>query len=461
MSSPSPLRHNASRRNSSSRDHLFISYAYEEEALAEWLALRLTSEGYKVWIDRFELLGGESYPADIDHAIKRRTFRMIALLSRSSLVKPNPLKERTLALNIQRTRREEFLITLNVDDLRPDEMDWMTSDITFIPFCRSWAAGLAQLLKKLARVDAPKQVADGRTIAANAYLATNTLSHEPEHVYSNLLHIAHIPAAISCYATSKPLSQHAETALAQRWAFWARRSNSDGDAYSNTLYFSFGSPPSSTWRSYGWVRKVTSVWQDVDTICGIASSHVLKPLLRRALLLHLQKRGLQPTPDDPHIFYFPGGLLRNDLIRFKRPDGRRVSRRVAGERAWRPGERFAYHQAVTFDICTDLPGQYSARFRIRLHITDCDGNPLPTVAANARRRRLTRDWYNREWLARHLALLAFIADGRDVIDIFEDGSLVILASLIRLRAPFGIDETVIPKGTPFIRSSLARNDDER
>ena len=191
-----------------SRDHLFISYAYEDEALAEWLALRLTSEGYKVWIDRFELLGGESYPVDIDHAIKCRTFRMIALLSRSSLVKPNPLKERTLALNIQRERDEELLITLNVDNLRPGEMDWMTSDITFIPFFESWAAGLAQLLKKLARVDAPKLVADGKQIAANAYLPTDTLSHEPERVYSNLLHIERIPAAISCYTASKTLSEN-------------------------------------------------------------------------------------------------------------------------------------------------------------------------------------------------------------------------------------------------------------
>ena len=444
-----------------SRDHLFISYAYEDEALAEWLALRLTSEGYKVWIDRFELLGGESYPADIDHAIKCRTFRMIALLSRSSLVKPNPLKERTLALSIQREREEELLITLNVDNLRPGEMDWMTSDITFIPFFESWAAGLVQLLKKLSRVDAPKLVADGKQIATNAYLPTDTLSHEPERVYSNLLHIERIPAAISCYTASKALSENAESELVQRWAFWARRPNSDRAGASDTLYFSFDRPPMSTRHSHGWVRKVAAAWQDVDTICGIRSLHVLKPLLRRTLLHHLQTRGLRPTPDDPQILYFPNGLLRNNLLWFRRPDGRKVYRMVVGERSWRPGERFAYHQAVTFDICTDLPGHYAARFRIRWHITNCDGDPLPAVAANARRKRLTRNWYNKEWLARHLALLTFIADGRDTIEMSENGSLVLSSSLIRLRAPFGIDETAIPKGTPFVRSSPGRNEDDR
>ena len=116
---------------------------------------------------------------------------------------------------------------------------------------------------------------------------------------------------------------------------------------------------------------------------------------------------------------------------------------------------------MTFDICTDLPGHYLARFRIRLHITDCDGTSLPAVAANARRRRMTRGWYNEEWLARHLALLTFIADGREVIKMSERGSLVLSSSLIGLRAPFGINETAIPKGIPFMKLSDGRDEENR
>src|SRR3989442_1007328 len=58
------------------RDHLFISYATEDAALAEWLTLKLTAGGYRVWCDRVKLLGGESYPRNIDAAIEKRTFRM-------------------------------------------------------------------------------------------------------------------------------------------------------------------------------------------------------------------------------------------------------------------------------------------------------------------------------------------------------------------------------------------------
>ena len=65
-------------RSSGVADHLFISYAWEDAALAEWLTLQLTNLGYAVWCDRFELLGGESYPRDIDAAIKDRRFRVLA-----------------------------------------------------------------------------------------------------------------------------------------------------------------------------------------------------------------------------------------------------------------------------------------------------------------------------------------------------------------------------------------------
>ena len=85
------------------RDHLFLSYAGEDGALAEWLTLKLVSEGYRVWCDRVKLLGGESYPKDISTAIRERTFRFVPLLSHYSIAKENPLKERTLAHAVSRS----------------------------------------------------------------------------------------------------------------------------------------------------------------------------------------------------------------------------------------------------------------------------------------------------------------------------------------------------------------------
>src|SRR5438552_10739674 len=99
------------------REHLLVNYATEDWALAEWLTRKLTAEGYRVWCDRFELLGGEPYPADIDDAITRRTFRLVALMSRSSVNKPNPRKEPTLAHTLAHTSGEPYFFFIIILDV--------------------------------------------------------------------------------------------------------------------------------------------------------------------------------------------------------------------------------------------------------------------------------------------------------------------------------------------------------
>ncbi|MDN5863937.1 MAG: toll/interleukin-1 receptor domain-containing protein [Gammaproteobacteria bacterium] len=155
------------------QEHLFISYATEDAALAEWLTLKLTIFGYKAWCDRFELLGGERFPRDIDQAIKEKTFRLLAILSKASLEKENPTKERTLALNIGKERKSDFLIPLQAEPLAPTDLNWMVSDITYIPFHESWSTGLRQLLKKLEKISTPQNLVNGGQVASTALLDTN------------------------------------------------------------------------------------------------------------------------------------------------------------------------------------------------------------------------------------------------------------------------------------------------
>lgn len=442
----------------SPRDHLFISYASEDGAFAEWLALRLTAEGYKVWIDRFKLLGGESYPEDIDRALKQRTFRVLALLSDHSITKENPRKERTIALNLQRDRGEELLIPLNVDGLGPTELDWMTSDITFIPFWDSWAKGLEQLLEKLEKVKAPKGAEDGREIAARAYFPADVVSEEPESLFANLLQFERIPKAISCYTYDQELTPAVRNVLADEWAFWALPPEPGGDR-ATTLYYSFEPPPSeSSVVSQSWTRLTRASWRDVSHIKGVWSRSIIKPLLRRSLLHHLRQKGMRPTPNDPTVLYFPPGLVRNDRIGFEWPDGRSSHRKVVGERSYQGRDRFRYHQAVTFDIETDLQPEFAARFRIRLHITDTDGEPLDSVPANARRNSMTWSWYNKEWLARHLAVASFAAGGDNHIEIGTSDPVIVSACLVHLRATSSINEKAIPKGTTKFQTSQTDND---
>ena len=63
-------------------------------------------------------------------------------MSKYSVDKPNPTKERTLAHGIAKERQENLIIPLNLG-LKPTELPWMSSDLTFVDFSVNWAEGLA------------------------------------------------------------------------------------------------------------------------------------------------------------------------------------------------------------------------------------------------------------------------------------------------------------------------------
>lgn len=196
--------------------HLFISYAIEDVSLASWLARKLSACGYAVWFDQMKLLGGEPWPQTIDDAIKQRTFRMLALMSASSVHKPNPSKERTLALNIARSRGiPDFLITLKVDDA---ELDWMTTDISYIPFNKSWADGWRQLIEKLDNVAAPKTLTHGATLAASTFPKSDELVRtEPETLTANVVRVKAFPDKLSVYVEAPGLDSTTRARFDDVW----------------------------------------------------------------------------------------------------------------------------------------------------------------------------------------------------------------------------------------------------
>ena len=258
------------------RDHLFINYAGEDEHLAEWLTLKLTNEGYLVWCAKFKLLGGESYPKNIDKAIKTQTFKFISLLSKNSINKPNPLKERTLAINIAKERNEDFLIPLNVDGLKPTELDWMTSDITFIPFYENWAVGLKQLLKKLNSINTPKPRKNGKQITSEIFLNTEFILNKPEEVITNYLKILEIPKIIKKFTLKSKITRYALLGLINKWAFYVK---------DRTIFFAFHDPPQEIKENYEISSIEKIYWKDIDNLDGIKVENIIKNLIKRSLYL--------------------------------------------------------------------------------------------------------------------------------------------------------------------------------
>lgn len=148
-----------------SRDHLYVSCAPEDWALAEWLTLRLTREGYRVWCGRFPILGGERYPSRAEPAITAGAFCVLALLSRAALSNPGATNERSLALALGRRRGQALLIPLLAEAVEATQLASVAADMAPISFVERWESGVDRLLGKLRALDAPRPLPDGERVA--------------------------------------------------------------------------------------------------------------------------------------------------------------------------------------------------------------------------------------------------------------------------------------------------------
>jgi hypothetical protein len=416
------------------QDHLFISYASEDLVLADWLALKLASAGYRVWYDRLKLLGGESYPHDITEAIRNQTFRVIALLSRNSIDKPNPVKERTLALNIAKERKIDFLIPVNVDGLKPTELDFMTSDLVFIHFKDNWFAGLSALLKKLENIGAPRDESKGRQ-AVSVWLSAEERPKEwTEVLWSNLLPVLEFPKVIRRYtvvpevdigsvAPDWPVYWESESSL---WAFGAPASASS-DWLEEESQFDFRVPRPATY---------------------IPMKNILSGLLRRRLEQLCLGKGLALFEEKGRL-HFPNNMFPNNRLQFTRYDGRKISIRVVGLRTFRTTsqgssvvETTRYHLSPDFRFFFDLLGSPVFRLRIGIHWTDTNGHPLDDRKAFRRRKALCKDWWNYEWLSRMMAITQWLGDGHEEITLLktDSGNFRLSLKPLTFSSNFGIDE---------------------
>ena len=426
------------------RDHLFINYASEDRAVAEWLTLKLTAAGYRVWCDRFKILGGERYPQHINYAIRAQTFRVLALISRRSLEKHDVSKERKLALDISKEREEDFVIPLDLEGLRPSDRGFELSDLDCIPFT-NWASGLDRLLKKLRSLDAPRPVvSEGPRFAAETFLPADVLLQQPEVVYTNCFLFREIPARVHLYQFTQSLNPVQIATLEQEWAF---------HSLDDVRAVAFDSPPNLDPGLY--TEASAYKWSDVLAIEGVITKNIVSNLLRQSLIVKLIARGLTRDAES-RLVYFPKGAVPNDKLSFRNERGRSIPVSAVGARKFR-GEKYRYHLAPSFRIRQDLVADnFVAQLKIRVYLTDMKGKRLEAAKALARRKHLAKNWFNHQWVSRQLAISAHLAEGNDTVLVSETGvqAVVLEASPIQGTVPYRINDTYL---NPLRESVLASN----
>lgn len=188
------------------KDQIFISHATpEDNDFTIWLASRLEMRGYRVWIDKEGLLGGERFWNTIQKAID--SSRKVLLVYSNNIVRDGSLKsgienELEYAKSIASSKNDtEFVIPLHIDDSAYNLVIGLPN-INHIPFNGNWAQGLAQLFKKLDKDGVQYDQNVSSTLSAwyeSVYSTNSKIERKKEMYYTSWWSVKSIPQTFYMY----------------------------------------------------------------------------------------------------------------------------------------------------------------------------------------------------------------------------------------------------------------------
>ena len=428
------------------KQYLFFSYSSADRIFAEWLARKLTVEGYSVWCESLKSLNGNPYPNEVNKAIRTEAFRFIAIYSTNSLKDVEVMSQRALAFSIGEERNIEFLVPLQVDFFDVSQLDRTTRNLDFIPFHENWATGLRCLFETLFSANCPKPLINGKGLATEYFFERDVLTEQSETLYSNCFAVKKIPDVIYRFKIDKNFPDEESQNF-----LWAYRKVND------EFVLSFCHPPKEIVDRY----KITEIggdcWQDITTISWkegreerrIFTGNLVSELIRKSLIVKCHEKGMLFSPETM-LHYFPHSLLERNRLGFFLPDGtKNLPLAVVGERKYyipNKSEYYRYHLAPTFFVKKELFSEFVVLFRTKIHLTDLANNALEGRKRNSRRKDLCKDWFNDDWFKRMLMIAQFLSDGNSIVIGHLPKEQIILDTFpIPFAASGGIDENKLDK----------------
>lgn len=425
------------------RQLLFISHANpEDNVFAEWLATQLAIAGYEVWCDVTQLLGGEKFWDDITEALDDYAFRVLFVSTLEGNRKPGTLRELTIAHEAQeREQLKDFIVPIKVDAFPFGSMDPRLQNLNVMRFDQGWSAGLAKLLKLLDREGAPRSETAGaesviewykgsieskrKVVVSNDRLISNWFRLElPAWLYFH--HFRGHPAQLG---TVSGLHPHPQRIHGGYLVTFSESLDCDDDVMQS---FDLATQ----------IRVDTQQFiSDGSPELGIASqdaANMVTDLVRQGWESEMKRRAFcSYQMSGQQAWFYPKGRLDKDRLYFGTPKkGRRSWRQVVGNKSKRTAEG---------DLVPDGHWHYAVsgspqllpfpRIVLKHHVvfTDDGETPWKNVERMVRaRRRVCKNWWNREWRDRLLAFCESLKDDED-----------------SLRLPVGMNETVLMEISPM------------
>jgi len=386
-----------------SADTLVIDHVAAEHALATWLARRLSLAGYQTWCYGTAPLAGENADESIRSLIQTRALQYLPVLSTTALADRDFMDRCGVAGG-----RDDLLLpcwSSPLDDLLQNDR---IGRVRAARFDDLWSVGLRDVLDRLKSngIEPNQELDRGRSIALRGYVPEPVTTPTPERVFANVFKVS-VPASILICELERALSPAEEDALRKSWAF----------AKANSLkVLAFEAPPAKVPISRRG-RLSEYAWDSYEEREGKKSVNVVKELVKRSLQVACAHAGLQWC-DDRRVFYFPQTGPSQTNLPLKHVDGRNTRVAANGERQYGWGTRaskFRYQLGPRFRVGRDEAGAWWVTMHIYVRVTESDGRPFQLKDITRRRKAVTKNWWNKEWLARILGIIqALQNDGNEI-----------------------------------------------
>lgn len=396
------------------RDHLFVSHANpEDNEFARWITLQLAAQGYPVFCEIVNFLGGEDPWRDVEKIIRHNTIKFLFVQSKIAMGKDGTRRELNLAYQIaKREVLKDFIIPLKVEPIPHFEVSVELQTTLSIEFTQGWAKGLHQLLEKLEQEKIEKNPDFSVELVnswwRNSFNANAGLREEPEELISNWFEIDGLPEKLYFHVFQPGVRRALPEPLNGEVVF-PNRLHGNG-------IISFAEAEHLTDNPNVFGDKFT--FKVADLLNNKHSSNFLDEqtardaitdLLRQAWENVFIERGLDAyeLANKSKFCYFKKDQLEKDKIHFMGVNNKPTWRSVVGyqtvgknRRLWhfgvsaKPVLRKTKYLAINPHVLFSDDGINIWRDKERMHKAKMN---------------LTRSWWNPHWRDRILAVMSYLA----------------------------------------------------
>ncbi|MDO9106948.1 MAG: hypothetical protein Q7U57_18550 [Methylovulum sp.] len=383
------------------KDTIVIDHLPNNHSLATWLTRRLSVSGYKTWCYGLSPLVGEDKDESISILIEQRAIQYVPLISLETFTDAGFLGRISTAL-----RTNDFVMPCWSENLEKSYSNAKILNVEAARFDASWSEGLEKILNQLnARGVKPDIDQErGKSIALRAYMPEPVTKAVNEKVYSNVFAVK-VPKSIIICDLEKTMDDVELYKLRPIWAFVKASPNK---------LLSFDVPPSNV-PLVKTQRLPEYSWENYESREGKKSLDLVKELIKRSLHVSCAQAGLALWTDRD-VYYFAEKDGKQNKISFIHVDGRKTH--VAGTGIKQDGwgdraTKFRYQLSPNFRIDRDEEGRFWVMTRIYIRVTDLDGKPFEGKAIIRKRKKVTKNWWNQQWLARTLGVMQGLANTDD------------------------------------------------